>query len=604
MKSKKFIISLISFSLLLANLLLINGASSTPQIQANGSYSLGFEIGDYFEFYCTEFDTTGLNTVFGGDWATNLGSLFWWTGYNAPSALGEKTRFSIVNITLPSTTWSFILDGWDWIAKTSTFGIPTQDDVPYNLPQNASTAIFNPSAWLLALQVEDYITDMSLLGGYSSSGNEIYYNSSDITDYQLGWIFDTDTAVVKQFWIKDDTSTIIFEMWGFELKVQEVETYNWIVTELNAVELENVFGSDWNLDLNAYCWWALDSPTTIGNKSKLEVDLIATHPTYDDWYRFEIDGWSWIGEDVLFDALPDRDNVGYSLPMDPEGVAFHYSLFLIATPVIRYLETISYPAGYSASGNTVTRSHSDVANYEAVWVYDEELGVTELFQIKNSVGNVIFEVWLMEFKIPVGTEFTWEVTTLNEVGLEGVFGPDWEANLQSWFGTDCNQAGAKLKREITEINLFGNLWSVSFNQWDWTTSAFGSNPDLTDTYGLFCNPQDGFWGSWMWLVTFPPHYYLVGRSYSAGVELSGLVVTLNVTDVQDFQVKFTYDAILGVFNTAQVFDNTTTLVFEYRLISAVTGGGIPGYDLFISLSTIILLIGFISIVSIKKVKRK
>lgn len=603
MKSKKYVIGLISFSLILVSLVANYGTSYTPKPQAIGDYSLGFEIGDYFEFICTELDTTELNNVFGADWSTDLGSYFWWTGWNAPGALGEKTRFSVENITTFPTTWQFPMDGWDWIAKTSTFGVPIQDDVPYNLPQDASAATFNPTVWLLALPVENYITSMSLPGGFSSSGNEIYYDGTDVADYQLGWIFDKSNAVVKNFWIKDSINTTIFEMWGFELKLQELETYNWIVTELNDVELNNVFGSNWDLDLNAYCWWALDSPTVEGNKSKLEMDTIATHPSLDDWYRFEIDGWSWIGEDSLFGGIPDRDNVGYNLPMDPEGVDFHYSLFLIALPVVRYLEELSYPAGYSASGNTVTRSHSDLENYEAVWVYDEELGVADLFQIKNSAGHVIFEVWLLEFKIPLGTEFTWEVTKVNEAGLEGVFGIDWEANLQSLFGTDCNQNGAKLKRTITDIDLDGDLWYISFEQWDWTITAFGGTPDLIDDYGVFCDPQGGFWGSWMWLAPFPPHYYLVGRGYFLGTELSDLTVTQSDTDVQDYQVKFTYDAILGVFKTVQILDNTSIVVFEYRLISAV-GGGIPGYNLHISLSTLILLIGFISIISIKKIKRR
>jgi len=603
MKSKKYVIGLISFSLILVTLVGNYGTSYTPKPQAIGDYSLGFETGDYFEFICTEFDTTELNNVFGADWATNLGSYFWWTGWNAPGALGEKTRFSIENITTYPTSWQFIMDGWDWVAKTTTFGVPIQDDVPYNLPQDASAAIFNPTVWLLALPVENYITSMSLPGGFSSSGNEIYYDGTDVADYQLGWIYDISTAVIKNFWIKDSTNATIFEMWGFELKLQVQETYNWIVTKLNTVELEDVFGSNWDLDLNTYCWWALDSPTVEGNKSKLEMDTIATHPSLDDWYQFQIDGWSWIGKDTLFESLPDRDNVAYNLPMDPEGVYFHYSLFLIALPVVRYLEELSYPAGYSASGNTVTRSHSDLENYEAVWVYDEELGVTDLFQIKNSAGHVIFEVWLLEFKIPLGIEFTWEVTKVNAAGLESIFGVDWQTNLQSWFGTDCNQNGAKLRRTITDIDLDGDLWYVYFNQWDWTNLPLGVTPDFTSSYGLFCDPQDGLWGSWMWIAPFPPYYYLVGRSYGLGAKLSDLVVTLNSTDVQDFQVKFTYDGILGVFKTVQVLDDTSTVVFEYRLISAA-GGGIPGYNLHISMSTLVLLIGFISIISIKKIKRK
>lgn len=251
MKSKKFIIGLLSFSLIFVSLLISNGHSYTPKLQANGDESLGFEIGDYFEFVCTELDTTELFNVFGADWSTDLGDFFWWTSYNPPGAIGEKTKFSIVNITLPSTTWQFTMDGWDWITITNPFTTTIVDDVIYSLPQNASSATFNPSVWLLTLPVEDYISSMTLVSGYSSSGNKIYYNSTDVGDFQIGWVYDTNTAVVKNFWIKDSTGTTIFEMWGFELKIQESETYNWIVTELNAVELENVFGSNWDLALEA-----------------------------------------------------------------------------------------------------------------------------------------------------------------------------------------------------------------------------------------------------------------------------------------------------------------------------------------------------------------
>ena len=608
MKSKKFIIGLFSLSLILVTLITTNGVSYSPKLQVNGDESLGFEIGNYFEYVCTELDTTELNNVFGADWSTDLGSFFWWTSNNAPGSLGEKTRYSIVNITLPSTIWQFTMDGWDWITKTSPFGVPTVDDVIYNLPQNASNAIFNPSVWLLALPVEDYISSMSLPGGYSSSGNEIYYNSTDVGDYQLGWVYDTNTAVVKNFWIKDGTGTTIFEMWGFELKIQELETYNWIITELDTVELENVFGSNWDLDLNAYCWWPLNSPTTEGYKSRFEVDTIIDHPSIGDTYRFYVDGWNWIGEDSLFGGLPDRDDIWYQLPMDPEGKSFHYSLFIIPTPVVRYLEELSYLAGYSASGNTVTRLDTDIEHYEVIWVYDEDLGVVDLFQIKNTADQVIFEVWLLEFKIPISTEFEWEVTILKEAGLEGVYGPDWENNLQSAFGTNCNQTGAKFKRNITDINLEEDLWQVSFSQWDWTTLAFGSIPNLTTSYSLYCDPQDGFWGSWMWLTPFPPHYYLVGRGYLGGTELSDLTVIQNATDVQDYQMIFNYDEILGVFNIVQIVDNTSIVVFEYRLTTAIVpsggGGGIPGYNLFISISTLFLLISFISLISIKKIKWK
>jgi len=67
MKSKKFIIGLFSLSLILVTLITTNGVSYSPKLQVNGDETLGFEIGDYFEYVCTELDTTELNNVFGAD---------------------------------------------------------------------------------------------------------------------------------------------------------------------------------------------------------------------------------------------------------------------------------------------------------------------------------------------------------------------------------------------------------------------------------------------------------------------------------------------------------------------------------------------------------
>lgn len=157
-------------------------------------------------------DSTGLNDTFGVDWAVNLGSFFWFTSYNAPSHIGQKIRFLVEDITNTSTMWQFQMDGWDWTNKTSNYTAAVQNDVIYSLPFNATDAFFNPTVWLLALPVEDYITDMGFPGGYTSSGEEIFYNGTDIEDYQISWIYDDNTGVVKKWWIKNNASETIFEM--------------------------------------------------------------------------------------------------------------------------------------------------------------------------------------------------------------------------------------------------------------------------------------------------------------------------------------------------------------------------------------------------------
>ncbi|MFX0148543.1 MAG: hypothetical protein ACFE8E_12465, partial [Candidatus Hodarchaeota archaeon] len=324
------------------------------------------------------------------------------------------------------------------------------------------------------------------------------------------------------------------------------------------------------------------------------------HPTAD-WYRLYVDGWNWKDKELLHGGVPDRDDVWYNLPMDPTGNTWNPSVWMIPTPVVTYLEELSYFAGTSASGSTITVSSSDVESYEAIYTFDEDLGVTDLFQIKNSLGTVIFEVILMEFSFPAGSEFEWRVTKLNDVELENVLGGTWETDIESFFGPGCTEVGVKMKRHVTDILLSGNLWYLYTDVWDWTSHSYGSEPNYTTSFGLYCDPEDGFWGGWMWVTPFPPYYYLVGRSYAPGSQLSGLVVTQNNTAVEDYQLKYTYDAILGILKTVQLLNDESIVIFEYRLVSAaVSPGGIPGFDTFLIISSVFLMVGLISLISIRK----
>lgn len=216
MKSKKYVLTFIVTILLCFCIPMDFGIAENPKIQANGEYSLGYEIGDYFEFYCTKMNSTELNNVFGADWVTNLGSFFWFTNYNAPNNTGQKTRFLVEDITNTSTMWQFQMDGWDWTNKTSNYTAAVQNDVLYNLPFNASIAFFNPTVWLLALPVEDYIINMTYFADYTSDGHEIYYNGTDVEDYQISWVYDTTTGVVKKWCIKNGVGDTIFEMGPLE----------------------------------------------------------------------------------------------------------------------------------------------------------------------------------------------------------------------------------------------------------------------------------------------------------------------------------------------------------------------------------------------------
>lgn len=608
MKSKNKTYLVVITSMLLIGILTNVGVATMPKTQANGTYEFGFEDGDYFEFYCTEMDSTELNNVFGADWATDLGSFFWFTGYNAPSNIGEKTQFLVETIGNTSTMWQIMMDGWDWTAKTSTYGVPAQDGVIYSMPFNASTAMFNPTVWLLPIPLEQYIQEMTMpTNFYNYGGNEIFYNGTDVGSYQMCWVYasadDENTGVVKNYWIKNSGGDTIFEMWGFSLVVEDGESYNWIVTNFNQGQITSVFGSNWENDIESYCWWALDAPILSGEKSMFFIDLVTNHGGVDDWYYMEVDGWNWKAKDLLHGGVPDRDNAPYTLPMDPEGVSFTYTLFMIPTPIIRYLDALSYSPGYSRDDNEVTLDATDDQDYTVVWQFDEDLGVVDSFRIKNAAGTTIFHIILMEFKWDPGTAFEWEVTAVDDTELENVLGTDWEANIQTYFGAGCNETGATMKFATEDIHLVTNLWDFDYDIWLWTSSPYAVTPDTSDTYGLFCNPEEGFWGSWMWIVPYIPDYYLAGRGYTVGTALDGLTVTQNATDIEDYQFVYTYDAVWGVFNTVQLLNNESTVIFEYQLISVEPppgGDGIPGFDVIFLISSAILMIGLISIISLRK----
>jgi hypothetical protein len=88
--------------------------------------------------------------------------------------------------------------------------------------------------------------------------------------------------------------------------------------------------------------------------------------------------------------------------------------------------------------------------------------------------------------------------------------------------------------------------------------------------------------------------------------VSDLTVTADLTDIEDFQLVCIYDEILGVLKIVQILDDSDQVVYEFRLTSAIVSpeGGISGYNLYMLVSTIILLIGFISILAVKKIKLK
>lgn len=162
------------------------------------------------------FDTTELLNVFGGNWQSDLGSKFWFTGSAAPTDLGQKTKIAIVNITDnpgDDTVWWFMMDGWSFIDESASYGAPVMDDVIYNWPKNITGSVgWNPTCWLVSLPVVQCLSVMFYPGtGYTIYENVVIYSGSDIDEFFVFWIYDENTGVVKTFRIRNDSATI-FEL--------------------------------------------------------------------------------------------------------------------------------------------------------------------------------------------------------------------------------------------------------------------------------------------------------------------------------------------------------------------------------------------------------
>lgn len=605
-KSKRYKNQLrISVAIIILGFNIITNANYSRGLkqQATSDYTIGFKIDDNFEFMCTKMDITALNDVFDSNWGEDVGDYMWWIGNVIPSEVGEKSKFSIKNITETELGfWQIIIKGWDWIPKDSKFDVSSDHEDAYNLAYNPNLAYFIPEIWLLPSPVENYIASMNLVGAFSYAENTILYSSSEITNYQIGWQFNADNGVVEKFWIKNEIGKIIFEIiLTFYLKFQENESYQWVITTFDAHALEVAFEPSWEDRLRYYLWWTTAIPTTVGERSMLRLDMINNHSIYKDGYEIEIDGWNWRELGNPYGAVPNATRFTYTINMDPDDFTFGDDTIMVPTPVDRYLSSIKYNTNYEQiSSNEVQllRGYSQVMSF--IWDFDENLGIMSRFRIKNFSSILIFDMKLMKINIPIDKQFEWKVNTLDQDRLEDVLGPNWAIDIQNTFGVGCNNLGASLKRQIGKIDLNGSFWEFEYKEWYWSSSSFPLLPDMSSKYLLNANSENSSWGSWMWLIPSPSEYYLSGLNYSSNSLVNSQTITSNYTDVENYQIKYYYDTNLGTYRTVQLVDEQNLVLFEFRLVQAQNQAIIPGYDLTLTIGVVFLITGLLSIAFYKK----
>ena len=188
--------------------------SYKPINQANGDYKLGIKVGDAFEFTCTKFNTAELFNVLGGDWQSNIASFLWWTGSVAPNDLGDRAKFEVFNITENADNWWPIIDGWNWINKSSTFDLIPDgvSHTSYSLPKNVSGAMWNPTVWILSLPVVNCLSELIFGVNYTLNENLLTYTGYDTDIFTINWLYDKNTGVVKNFKIRNATEVTILEL--------------------------------------------------------------------------------------------------------------------------------------------------------------------------------------------------------------------------------------------------------------------------------------------------------------------------------------------------------------------------------------------------------
>ncbi|MFX1477675.1 MAG: hypothetical protein ACFFCI_06055 [Promethearchaeota archaeon] len=105
------------------------------------------------------------------------------------------------------------MDGWGWICKSVPFGnTPIRTNIAYNLPENVSGELWNPSVWLISLPVVLCLSELAFSGGYTTVDNSIIYSGTDIEDYYIHWIYNEKTGVVLEFNIKNSENSTVFKL--------------------------------------------------------------------------------------------------------------------------------------------------------------------------------------------------------------------------------------------------------------------------------------------------------------------------------------------------------------------------------------------------------
>jgi hypothetical protein len=213
--------------------------------------------------------------------------------------------------------------------------------------------------------------------------------------------------------------------------------------------------------------------------------------------------------------------------------------------------------------------------------------------------------------IKVGDEFEFTCTEFNTPELFNVLGGDWQSNIASflwWTGYAApNDLGDRAKFEVFNITENADYWWPIIDGWSWInkSSTFDLIPDGVShaSYSLPKNASGGMWNPSVWILSLPVVNYLSELIIGVNYTLNENLLTYTGFDTDIFSVNWLYDKNTGVVKNFKIRNAAEVTILE---LSSPTSSkdGIPGYSLYILISTVIVLISFASVILLKKIKWK
>ncbi|MFX1493367.1 MAG: hypothetical protein ACFFBZ_03725 [Promethearchaeota archaeon] len=252
---------------------------------------------------------------------------------------------------------------------------------------------------------------------------------------------------------------------------------------------------------------------------------------------------------------------------------------------------------------------------------------------------VVPQVGVYTFHGAPGDSKILKVNTVNNASLQDLFGVNWDAILEEFFGVGCVDVGARKKSLVTAVNFTANEYFFGFpatnyttDNWKWTTGDFPGTPDdLTDfTVTSLYNPLNITWivnlvwgmnvtiqnaaayfaqlptsvAQYLGAIVWEPKWQNNGNTVVHNADAMDLLINYAnfhvYTYYEDCKEIWTYDDTFGAWISYEILDNESNTIYKFSW-EAPTAGEIPGFELTIVLGTAVMTsIGLIYVLMKKK----